>query len=88
VHGSQATLNAGVDHLEVYKLVVPGVEFNKNPIAFAFQTHLYSSHLTSQMDAFSTIINVFSTDSTVGREDVPVEFETGGGSGGSQCIIA
>ena len=40
------------------------------------------------MDAFTTIIKVFSTDSTVGREDVPVEFETGGTSGGSQCIIA
>jgi len=38
------------------------------------------------MDAFSTIINVFSTDSTV--EDVPVEFETGGGTSGSNCIIA
>lgn len=40
------------------------------------------------MDAFSTILNVFSTDSTAEGNDIPVEFETTGGTGGSQCIIA
>jgi hypothetical protein len=40
------------------------------------------------MDAFSTIIKLFSADSTAEREDFPVDFETGGNSGGNQCIIA
>ena len=40
------------------------------------------------MDAFSTILNVFSTDSTFEHEDVPVEFETGGNTSGAGCIIA
>jgi hypothetical protein len=43
---------------------------------------------TSQMDAFSNIINFFSTDSTVEHEDVPVEFETVGGGSNGSCIIA
>jgi hypothetical protein len=40
------------------------------------------------MDAFSTIINVFSTGSTVEHGDIPVEFETGGNTSGGGCIIA
>jgi hypothetical protein len=40
------------------------------------------------MDAFSNIINFFSTDSTVEHEDVPVEFETVGGGSNGSCIIA
>ena len=40
------------------------------------------------MDAFSTILNIFSTESTFEREDAPVDLETGGGSGSGQCIIA
>jgi hypothetical protein len=40
------------------------------------------------MDAFSTIIDIFSTDSTVEREDVPVEFEAHGDTSGSSCTIA
>jgi len=40
------------------------------------------------MDAFSTIISFFSTDSSVESGDVPVEFETGGTSGGGNCVIA
>ena len=43
---------------------------------------------TSQMDAFSTIINFFSTGSTVEHEDVPVEFETVGGGSNGSCTIA
>jgi hypothetical protein len=40
------------------------------------------------MDAFSTIFNVFSADSNVEHEDIPVEFETGGNTSGGGCIIA
>jgi hypothetical protein len=42
---------------------------------------------TSQMDAFSNIINFFSTGSTVEHEDVPVEFETVGGGSNGSCVI-
>ena len=40
------------------------------------------------MDAFSTLVIVFSTNSTFERDDAPVDLKTTGSAGGSQCIVA
>jgi hypothetical protein len=66
------------------------IELPKNLTPTALYILFTSStfSLNSEMDAFSTFINAFSTDSTFEREDVPVDLETSGGSGSNQCIIA
>lgn len=47
-----------------------------------------ASSPNSEMDTFQTVLTVFSTDPTFEREDFPVDLETGGTSGGNQCIIS